>query len=128
MGDIVATEGVRGLYRGVLVMSYKTVLWNTLVMAVKHLLGPSRAMTPPASPCPGRQANPMRVPLMAREPFPAELLTTEKLNEIMSSLKLEHVNAQQRRLDKLEDGLHEVRQEIREVKYLLMDFVSSVSS
>ncbi|CAE8723714.1 unnamed protein product [Polarella glacialis] len=47
---VAAAEGLAGLYRGMLAMSYKTVLWNSLMMAFKHLLGPKRAVTPPSSP------------------------------------------------------------------------------
>merc|ERR1712061_684647 len=76
---ILAQEGFFGLYRGVLAMSFKTVLWNSLMMAFKHVLGPNRAITPIASPprTPlGLERLPM-MPLMAREPFPVELLTAE---------------------------------------------------
>jgi len=125
--EVVAIEGLRGLYRGVLAMSYKTVLWNTLMMAVKHLLGPKRALTPPGSPAlsPAPFSGP-RVPLLAREPFPVELVTVEKLNEILSYLKLEHADTHRKRIDKLEEGLVEATQEIREVKFLLMDIASAV--
>ncbi|CAE7355066.1 PNC1 [Symbiodinium natans] len=50
MRQVLVTEGIGGLYRGMLAMSYKTVLWNSLMMAFKHLLGPKRAMTPPEHP------------------------------------------------------------------------------
>lgn len=116
--EVLAAEGFKGLYRGVLSMSYKTVLWNTLMMAVKHVLGPKRAITPPGSPTPVT-----RVPLLAREPFPAELVTTEKLNEILSYLKVVHGDEQHQRIAAVEDGLSEVRSEIREVKMLLRDLV-----
>lgn len=127
--NVVATEGVTGLYRGVLAMSYKTVLWNALMMAVKHLLAPKQvvAISPPGSPVPKAAYAGPRVPLLAREPFPVELVTMEKLNEIASYLKMEYANAdsQRNRIDKLENGLTEVTQEIREVKFLLMDLVSA---
>mmetsp|Transcript_70374 Transcript_70374/g.111631 ORF Transcript_70374/g.111631 Transcript_70374/m.111631 type:complete len:80 (+) Transcript_70374:2-241(+) len=72
------------------------------------------------------------MPLMAREPFPVELLTVEKLNEILSYLHMNGSNEQtERRLDDLEavqrrtkEGLDEVKGEIREVKCLLMQLVA----
>lgn len=127
--NVVATEGVTGLYRGVLAMSYKTVLWNALMMAVKHLLAPKQvvAISPPGTPVPKAAYAGLRVPLLAREPFPVELVTMDKLNEIASYLKMEYANAdsQRNRIDKLENGLTEVTQEIREVKFLLMDLVAA---
>jgi len=127
--QVVASEGVRGLYRGVLAMSYKTVLWNTLMMAVKHVLGPKRAVTPPGSPAARGLMNTAgrRVPLLAREPFPVELVTVEKLNEILSYVKLEHADTHKKRIDKLEDGLSEATQEIREMKFLLIEIASAVN-
>jgi len=119
--QVVASEGVSGLYRGVLAMLYKTVLWNTLMMAFKHLLGPKRAVTPPASPAAGSRLSVWRVPLLGREPFPVEMLTVEKLNEILRFLKLQQADSHNQRIDKLEEGLAEATHGIREVKLLLME-------
>jgi len=122
--EIVASEGVRGLYRGVLAMTYKTVLWNIIMMAFKHVLGPKRAVTPPASPAHGPLANLRQVPSMAREPFPAELLTVEKLHEVLQYLKLEQATSNNQRIENLEEDLREAAQDIREVKLLLMEALS----
>merc|ERR1719272_965399 len=109
-------------------MSYKTVLWNTLMMAVKHVLGPKRAVTPPGSPAARGLMNTAgrRVPLLAREPFPVELVTVEKLNEILRFIKLEHGEPQQNRIERLEQGLADTKQDLSEIKLLLMDVVTNV--
>jgi len=118
----VASEGVGGLYRGVVAMLFKTVLWNTMMMAFKHLLGPKRPMTPPASPALTSCLSAVRrVPLLGREPFPVEMMTVEKLNEILRFLKLEQADSHNERIDRLEGGLTQATQEIREVKLLLME-------
>lgn len=119
--QIVAREGVAGLYRGMLAMSYKTVLWNSLMMAFKHLLGPKRAMTPPASP---RAQSFRRMPLMAREPFPVELLTAEKLDEILGYLQVDRSVVVSKRLESLEKRLDETVGEIGEVKTLVKEMLA----
>jgi hypothetical protein len=136
--SVIANEGVKGLYRGVLAMSYKTVLWNSFMMAVKHVLDPKTSFTPQVTPprTPDRTSSPWRrMPLMAREPFPVELVTVEKLNEILSYLHMNQDGSNeqnQRRLDDLEVGLRKTKeglevatQEIREVKSLLLDLVAA---
>jgi hypothetical protein len=125
--DEFAAEGVLGLYRGVVAMSYKTVLWNSLMMAVKHVLTPKRAPTPPGSPAPPplSLSGLSRMPLMAREPFPVELVTVEKLNEILIHLKMKEHSSNQSRIVELEDGLKTATSEIREVKSLLRELVAT---
>ncbi|CAK0849200.1 unnamed protein product, partial [Prorocentrum cordatum] len=121
--SIVSQEGAAGLYRGVLAMSYKTILWNSLMMAFKEL-------TPPASPMPAPRLPLVRMPLMAREPFPAELLTAEKLDEILryvrgSGAEVGNVEAHSRRLSTLESRVEEATGDIREVKSLLQQLVGA---
>lgn len=127
---IIAAEGAAGLYRGVLAMSYKTVLWNSLMMAFKHMLGPKKELTPPTSPTPRSRFPMVRMPLMAREPFPAELLTEEKLDEILryvrgSNSEVTAVSGHSRRLSTLESRVEEATSDIREVKNLLQQLVSA---
>lgn len=120
--QIVVAEGLSGLYRGVLAMLFKTVLWNTLMMAFKHLLGPKRAVTPPGSPFRETALSCVRrVPLLGREPFPVEMITVDKLNEILRFLKLEQADSHNERIDRLEEGLTEATREMREVKLLLVE-------
>lgn len=125
--SIVAAEGASGLYRGVLAMSYKTVLWNSLMMFFKHLLGPKRAMTPPETRAEhgalGYASS--LVPLMAREPFPADRLTNMKLDEILSHLKMNGGGRSSRRITTVEKRLDEVTIELREVRQLLTELVAS---
>jgi len=128
--SIVSQEGAAGLYRGVLAMSYKTILWNSLMMAFKHMLGPRKELTPPASPMPAPRLPLVRMPLMAREPFPAELLTAEKLDEILryvrgSGAEVGNVEAHSRRLSTLESRVEEATGDIREVKSLLQQLVGA---
>lgn len=123
--SIVATEGIFGLYRGLLAMSYKTVLWNGLMQAFKTMLGPPRAMTPPGSPGP-KTTLPM---VMGREAFPSELVTTEKLDEILAYLKIEHEKkVSEKRVRKLEHHLDNTMSEITEVKLLLSALVQKIGS
>jgi len=121
--SIIQSEGLIGLYRGVLAMSYKTVLWNSLMMAFKSALGPSRAITPPATPPPpALSLGPL--PLMAREPFPVDLITVEKLDQILSYLQHKHPDTiSQERVQILESQMTEVSNEMREVKALLAELV-----
>lgn len=116
--QVVASEGVAGLYRGMLAMSYKTVLWNSLMMIFKHILGPKRAMTPPASP---RLESIKNMPLMAREPFPVEYLSQEKLDEILAYL---HRGSSNKKLDVLEHRVDEATGEIREVRKMLAELLA----
>eukprot|EP00933_Yihiella_yeosuensis_P046765 TRINITY_DN42377_c0_g1_i1.p1 TRINITY_DN42377_c0_g1~~TRINITY_DN42377_c0_g1_i1.p1 ORF type:complete len:395 (+),score=67.03 TRINITY_DN42377_c0_g1_i1:61-1185(+) len=111
-----AEQGVMGLYKGVLAMSYKTVLWNSLMMAIKHVLGPDRAKTPPASPTQQARQT-ITLPIFGREPFPVELLTKEKIHEIYDSLR--HRMHHDERIQSLERKLDSTVSEIKEVKHLL---------
>merc|ERR1719188_501724 len=107
-------------------MSYKTILWNSLMMAFKHSLGPRKELTPPTSPAQPTRLPMVRMPLMAREPFPAELLTAEKLDEILHYVRgstTEVARANQDRLDTLESRVEEATCDIREVKNLLQQLV-----
>lgn len=117
MKKVLMSEGFGGLYRGMLAMSYKTILWNSLMMIFKHLLGPKRAMTPPDSP----KSLVQHMPHMAREPFPAEY-TQEKLDEILDYLR--RVGSSGKRVEALEKRLDEVSVELREVRKLLSELVS----
>jgi hypothetical protein len=130
LSDIINAEGIRGLYRGVLAMSYKTILWNSLMMFFKHALGPKRLVTPPGTPPAElaamtllRNVPPMAV--MAREPFPAEM-TVEKLDEILGHLRTER--PEDKRVHKLENRLEEVNEDIKEMRKLLVALVEGSSS
>merc|ERR1719401_2352043 len=46
---IIKEENFAGLYRGVLAMCYRAVLWNGIMMALKQKLGPRRAVSPAPS-------------------------------------------------------------------------------
>ncbi|CAJ1327005.1 unnamed protein product [Effrenium voratum] len=114
---VLMTEGIGGLYQGMLAMSYKTILWNSLMMVFKHLLGPKRAKTPPESP----KAFLQHMPHMAREPFPAEY-TQEKLDEILDYLR--RVGGSGKKVEALEHRLDEVSGELREMRKLLVELVA----
>lgn len=119
--SILAAEGLAGLYRGLLPMSYKTVCWNAVMMMFKHALGPKRAVTPPATPPrldPSSLIPPM--PWMGRMPFPAELITVEKLDQILSYVKSD---AEHAKVHKLENRMNQMSHEIKEVKHLLGELV-----
>jgi len=121
--DIMKTEGPKGLYRGILAMTYKTVLHNTLMMAFKHMLGPTRVITPPATPELRREELMPPMTFMARDPFPADLCNAEKLDEILSYLR----PGQRDAVHKLEERLEGVSKELQQVHLLegRLDHVST---
>mmetsp|Transcript_73936 Transcript_73936/g.175967 ORF Transcript_73936/g.175967 Transcript_73936/m.175967 type:complete len:403 (-) Transcript_73936:183-1391(-) len=120
-------EGAAGLYRGVFAMSYKTVVWNSLMMAFRHMLGAKPAVTPPGTPPPAdEESEKVSVSFFAREPFPLELVTNEKLDEILSHLKLQQSAVDEQRVDSIESRLGEVSSEMKEVKNLLAQLAESV--
>lgn len=114
---ILAAEGFRGLYRGMLAMTYKTVLWNGLMMTFKTSLGPKRVVTPPSTP-PCEQ----QVSWVGREPV-ADFMNSEKLNEILSYLRTmnigsptnERVELLERRLDSLSGDISEIKSSLRQL-------------
>jgi len=117
---IVATEGLRGLYRGVLAMSIKTVTWNGFMMMAKNMMGPRRMTTPPGTPL-GRSAHPLA--LMGREPF-SDDVAVSKLDEILRHLRGE-ASGVQARVDGLEGRIILMSEEMREIKGILQCLVSS---
>jgi len=124
--SVVAAEGMAGLYRGLLPMSYKTVCWNVVMMMFKHVLGPKRTITPPSTPPkldPATLVPPM--PWMGRAPFPAELITVDKLDEILSYVKLDQSHG---KVQKLESRMNHMTEELHEVKHLLGQLVHHVSA
>jgi hypothetical protein len=125
--EIIETEGARGLYRGLIPMTYKTLLWNSIMMVFKHLLGPKRMITPPATPIGARAARlaaAVPLPLMAREPFPAELLTSAKLDEILNYLKHgKEGQTTNRKVDILESRVEELATDLKEITAMLQQLV-----
>lgn len=119
--EIIAAEGLGGLYRGVLAMSYKTVLWNSFMMMVKSGLGPKRMMTPPATP---QVPVPRPLPFMARDPF-TDIVNTEKLDEILQYVKTHSKWARDPRMNDIEGRLDEVSKDMREIKAVLQHFIAT---
>jgi len=128
------TEGVLGLYRGVLAMSYKTVLWNSLMMVFKHLLGPKRSTITHCNQLEQQsELSATRMPTLGREPFAAEMLTPEVIDEVLEKLRLggsdRRVEALERRLDEVQrdarQQLDEVLGELRAVRRLLASIPES---
>lgn len=116
-GAILATEGFTGLYRGFLAMTYRTVLWNSMMMYLKHILVP-RAPTPPGTPSTtpehGPEAAPL--PLFNRDPFPADLLTASKMDQIVTHLR--H-NPKIEKIESLETKVRCLSSDLQEIKSLL---------
>jgi hypothetical protein len=119
---VIAGQGMKGLYQGVLSMRYKTVLWNSLMMVFKHILGPKRVITPLTSPV-AAQRLPSKISMFGREPFPAELVTVERLDEMLQ--KLNWGGTQNHRMERIEQRLEDVGQEMRELRTLLTRLVNS---
>lgn len=137
--QIVTQEGWRGLYSGVLAMSYKTVIWNSLMMAMRQRLvrQKTRRMTAAAAADPGtpQQRRPppsptqARLPGAFREPFPLEFLALEKLDRILEWVETSmdqqsSVPAQIARLEastlhsyaEIRECLCEMQRELRELR------------
>jgi len=115
---IVRHEGMAGLWRGVLAMSYKTVLWNALMMAVKSKLEPPKPMTPPMTPPPEEQA---RSVFMGRDVLELDA-AAEKLDEVLKHIRRDGTSE---RIAKLERHMQHTTEEISEIKYLLQQFVKA---
>merc|ERR1711957_1120290 len=89
------------------------------MMMCKHALGPKRMITPPATP--PRAFPPL--PFMAREPFPAEMITSAKLDAILDYVKHGNVRAGSRRVEHLESEVVKLSTELRDIKHLLQQIV-----
>lgn len=123
LASILASEGFSGLYRGVLAMTYKTVLWNSMMMYMKHRLVP-RLPTPPGTP-ELRHRDLTATPFFQRDPFPTDLLTADKLDEIIASLRQ---NPQMQRLQHLESKVHGISSDVQEIKQLLHQALAANSN
>merc|ERR1711920_393419 len=62
------------------------------------------------------------LPLMAREPFPVDLITVEKLDQILGFLKRD---ASRARVRAIEGRLNEVQRDMRDIKSLLVELVGA---
>uniref|UniRef100_A0A7S2MLM6 Uncharacterized protein n=1 Tax=Zooxanthella nutricula TaxID=1333877 RepID=A0A7S2MLM6_9DINO len=123
--DIVKVEGVLGLYRGLLAMSYKTVLWNAFMMAVKNRLGPKRLATPPLTPVPMAPMTPSAI-FMGRDAFNDETAVA-KLDEIVQHLRGDRSNKMENKVQVLEKQIGSVSEEMRDIKGLLQCLVRETS-
>merc|ERR1712151_880293 len=80
--QIVSDEGFGGLFKGIVAMTWKTVLHNSLMMSLKHYLSPLKAMTPPPSP---RTQRLQPLANSYRAVVPVEVMA-DKLDEILDTL------------------------------------------
>lgn len=110
--QILSEEGILGLYRGVLAMSYKTVLWNAFMMMIRSVLVPGRTVDP--SPPPTPVAHPLVITHMGRDPF-LDPITSEKLDEILRYIQgsdgtvARRVGAVEQRIDTLSSDMQEIK-------------------
>lgn len=125
--QIVAMEGYGGLYKGIVAMTWKTVLHNALMMSMKHFLNPLKPETPPASPR-GQNIQPMEN--FSRSVPPVEAMA-EKLDEIIERLghhtSVDHMRSVEERVERVEISVENIKTEIgglsndvRQVKDLLV--------
>mmetsp|Transcript_21609 Transcript_21609/g.50462 ORF Transcript_21609/g.50462 Transcript_21609/m.50462 type:complete len:475 (+) Transcript_21609:25-1449(+) len=120
-------EGFRGLYRGLFGVGLKAVLWNSVMMAFKHALGPTRHHTPPGSPKAWQRIP--SCPLMGRQPFPVQVLTEEKIEQMMGYLSSSKQNAEvKKRVNSIDRRMEDMGGEVREVRELLTKLVSAAST
>lgn len=117
-----AAEGVGGLYRGIVAMSFKCVLWNALMMAFKKVLEPKRVVTPAVTP--GTPRADSVVPLFAREAFPAELGTSEKIHELLHLMRLQYESEVSiAKVEALEARLTDLSEDLRRTNKMLYALV-----
>jgi hypothetical protein len=110
--QIVGEEGYGGLWKGIVAMTWKTVLHNALMMSLKHYLSPLKAMTPPPSPRSKALEPP---PGSFRAAAPAEVMA-EKLDQLMDAFgtaSLEKFQDIDHRTQAVEGSINEVQSEIR---------------
>merc|ERR1712046_455052 len=124
--EVAAAEGLRGLYRGLLAVTLKAVLFNSVMMAFKHMLQGSRALTPPGSP--SALDTIARLPILGRQAFPVELLTADKLSEILSYIQGGKARQIERQVDRIDQRMDDIAGEVRSVKHLLTQLVNKTSS
>mmetsp|Transcript_10604 Transcript_10604/g.23150 ORF Transcript_10604/g.23150 Transcript_10604/m.23150 type:complete len:452 (-) Transcript_10604:351-1706(-) len=116
---ILAEEGPSGLYRGVLAMSYKTVLWNAFMMTVKNVIGPKRTATPQISP------RNMGMPMLAmgRQPYVDEV-AAQKLEEILEYIRRNRGQTTvANRVEALEARVSEFSTDLQAIKGMLHTLV-----
>jgi adenine nucleotide transporter 17 len=110
--QIVSEEGYGGLFKGIVAMTWKTVLHNALMMALKHHLSPLKAMTPPPSPR-SKAREPAATPF--RAVVPVEVMA-EKLDQVMDTFgtaSLEKFQNIEHRTHAVEGSINKVQSEIR---------------
>jgi len=112
LAQIVSEEGYGGLYKGIIAMTWKTVLHNALMMALKHHLSPLKAMTPPSSP----RSKSRELPATSfRAAVPTEVMA-EKLDQLMDTFgtaSLEKFHNIEHRTHAVEGSINKVRSEIQ---------------
>mmetsp|Transcript_49920 Transcript_49920/g.134290 ORF Transcript_49920/g.134290 Transcript_49920/m.134290 type:complete len:400 (-) Transcript_49920:68-1267(-) len=110
--QIVGEEGYGGLYKGIVAMTWKTVLHNALMMSLKHYLSPLKAMTPPPSPRSKAREPPAT---SYRAVVPVEVMA-EKLDQVMETFgtaSLEKFQNIEYRTHAVEGSINQVQTEIR---------------
>jgi len=120
--EILSSEGAPGLYRGLLALSYKAVLWNAFMMMVKSSLGPKRPTSPPQTPQAWARNVPA-FPLMGRDAFNDEA-SAKRLEEILAHLKRGRRGQLDERIAGLEERLAVLRDDLHEVRNLLLRLVA----
>jgi ElaB/YqjD/DUF883 family membrane-anchored ribosome-binding protein len=110
--QIVSEEGYGGLFKGIVAMTWKTVLHNSLMMSLKHYLSPLKAMTPPPSPR-SRALQPAATSFRAAAPVEAMAEKLEELMDTLGSASLEKFQNIEHRTQAVEGSINEVQSDIR---------------
>jgi len=108
----VSEEGYGGLFKGIVAMTWKTVLHNSLMISLKHHLSPLKAVTPPPSPRSQSREPPATT---FRAVVPVEVMA-EKLDQVMDvfgTASLEKFQNIEQRTQAVEDSINKVQSEIR---------------
>lgn len=117
---VISTEGVFGLYRGMLAMSYKTVLWNTLMMMFKHSIEPKKPITPPETP----RGVDHSLTWLGRAPA---TIHAEKLDEILQYVRMSH-SRRSSKVQDIEERLDKLSADMSEIKNCLRHLVANSPS
>jgi len=106
---IVRDDGYGGLFKGIVAMTWKTVLHNSLMMSLKHFLSPLKPMTPASTP----KIEPIANTFRSVAPVEAIADKLDELMETIGSASLEKFKNIEQRTELVEQQVNTVREDIR---------------
>eukprot|EP00429_Kryptoperidinium_foliaceum_P052291 CAMPEP_0176095264 /NCGR_PEP_ID=MMETSP0120_2-20121206/47747_1 /TAXON_ID=160619 /ORGANISM="Kryptoperidinium foliaceum, Strain CCMP 1326" /LENGTH=235 /DNA_ID=CAMNT_0017429227 /DNA_START=223 /DNA_END=930 /DNA_ORIENTATION=+ len=125
--EILRLEGWAGLWRGVLAMSARAMLWNAFMMAMPSSFGWSRSVaTPSATPPPITPPRSDSLDTwMGRDAWTSDFVAN-RLDEVLCQVGGGAPLA--KRVDRVEDGLERMHNDMLEVKRMLLQVARAKTS